>query len=79
MWKDNRQTQQRPPIVPTSPITRDTDPAFDHEPELLETPVTPLRILTGKKSTLKLNSSDYEKYEYGHLGRWHIKLILFKA
>ena len=37
-----------------------------------------LRILTGK-NTLKLNSSAYEKYEYEHLGRWHIKLILFKS
>ena len=26
------------------------------------------------KSTLKLNSSAYEKYEYGHLGCWYIKL-----
>ena len=32
-----------------------------------------LRILTGK-STLKLNSSTYEKYKYGHLGCWCIKL-----
>ena len=31
-----------------------------------------------RKSTLKLNSSAYEKYEYGHLGRWYIKLTLFK-
>ena len=31
-----------------------------------------------EKNTLKLNSSPYEKYEYGHLGRWYIKLILFK-
>ena len=30
------------------------------------------------KSTLKLNSSAYEKYEYGHLGCWYIKLTLFK-
>ena len=36
-----------------------------------------LRILTGK-NTLKLNSSAYEKYEYWHLGRWCIKLTLFK-
>ena len=28
-----------------------------------------LRILTGKK-TLKENSYAYEKYEYGHLGRF---------
>ena len=31
------------------------------------------------KSTLKLNSSAYEKYESGHLGRWYIKLTLFKS
>ena len=31
-----------------------------------------------EKSTLKLNSSAYGKYEYGHLGRWYIKLTLFK-
>ena len=30
------------------------------------------------KSTLKLNSSAYEKYEYRHLGHWYIKLTLFK-
>ena len=30
------------------------------------------------KDTLKLNSSAYEKYEYGHLDRWYIKLALFK-
>ena len=30
------------------------------------------------KSTLKVNSSAHEKYEYGHLGRWYIKLTLFK-
>ena len=24
-----------------------------------------------EKTTLKLNSSAYEKYEYGHLGRWY--------
>ena len=30
------------------------------------------------KSTLKLNSSANEKYEYGHLGCWYIKLTLFK-
>ena len=30
------------------------------------------------KSTLKINSNAYEKYEYGHLGYWHIKLTLFK-
>ena len=29
------------------------------------------------KSFLKLNSSAYEKYEYGHLGCWYIKLTLF--
>ena len=34
---------------------------------------------TQGKSTLKLNSSTYEKYEYGHLGRWYIKLTLFKS
>ena len=28
--------------------------------------------------TLKLNSSAYEKHEYWHLGRWCIKLTLFK-
>ena len=39
--------------------------------------ITKLRILIGK-STLKLNSSAYEKYEYGHLGRWYIKLTLIK-
>ena len=37
-----------------------------------------LRILTGKKHLLKLNSRAYEKYEFGHLGRWYIKLTLFK-
>ena len=31
-----------------------------------------------RKNTLKLSSSTHEKYEYGHLGRWHIKLTLFK-
>ena len=31
-----------------------------------------------EKGTLKLNSSAYEKYEYGHLGRWYIKVTLFK-
>ena len=31
-----------------------------------------------EKSTLKLNSNAYEKYEYGHLGRWYIKLTLCK-
>ena len=30
------------------------------------------------KSTLKLNCSAYEKYKYGHLGCWYIKLTLFK-
>ena len=30
---------------------------------------------THRESTLKLNSSAYEKYEYGHLGCWYIKLI----
>ena len=35
------------------------------------------RILPGK-STLKLKSSAYEKYEFEHLGRWYIKLTLFK-
>ena len=35
------------------------------------------RILPGK-STLKLKSSVYEKYEFGHLGCWYIKLTLFK-
>ena len=32
-----------------------------------------------EKSTLKLNSSAYEKYEYGHLGRWYIKLIFLRG
>ena len=36
-----------------------------------------LRILTGGKS-LKLNSSTNEKYEYGHLDHWYMKLTLFK-
>ena len=36
-----------------------------------------LKILTGK-NTLKLNSSAYKKYEHGYLGRWYIKLTLFK-
>ena len=36
-----------------------------------------LTILTGKKH-LKLYPSAYEKYEYGHLGRWYINLTLFK-
>ena len=31
-----------------------------------------------EKSTLKLNSSAYEEYKYGHLSRWYIKLTLFK-
>ena len=31
------------------------------------------------KSTLKLNPSTHEKYKYGHLGRWYIKLTLFKS
>ena len=31
-----------------------------------------------EKNTLKLDSSAYEKYEYGHLGHWYIKLTLFK-
>ena len=30
------------------------------------------------KSTLKENSSAYEKYEYEHLGRWYIKSTIFK-
>ena len=30
------------------------------------------------KTTLKLNSRAYEKYEYGHLGCWYIKLTLFQ-
>ena len=38
----------------------------------------PQRYSQGK-STLKLNSSTYEKYEYGHLGSWYIKLALFKG
>ena len=29
-------------------------------------------------NTLKLNPNVYEKYKYGHLGRWHIKSTLFK-
>ena len=29
------------------------------------------------KNTLKLNSSTYKKYGYGHLGSWYIKLNLF--
>ena len=36
-----------------------------------------LRMLTGKKH-LKLNSRAYE-WEYGHLGRWYIKLTLFRG
>ena len=35
-------------------------------------------FLKDRKSTLKLNSSAYKKYEYGHFGRWYIKLTLFK-
>ena len=31
-----------------------------------------------EKSTLKLNSSAYKQYEYGHLSCWYIKLTLFK-
>ena len=31
-----------------------------------------------EKNTLKLNFTAHEKYEYGHLGRWYIKLTLFK-
>ena len=31
-----------------------------------------------EKARQKLNSSAYEKYEYGYLGRWHIKLTRFK-
>ena len=31
-----------------------------------------------EKNTLKLNFTTYEKYEYEHLGRWYIKLTLFK-
>ena len=31
-----------------------------------------------EKNTLKLNFTAYEKYEYEHLGRWYIKLTLFK-
>ena len=31
-----------------------------------------------EKSTLKLNSSVYGKYEYWHLGHWNIKLTIFK-
>ena len=30
------------------------------------------------KITLKQNSSAYEKYEYGHLGRWYIKTTLYE-
>ena len=36
-----------------------------------------LRKLPGK-SVLKLNSSACQKYEYGHLCHWYIKLTLFK-
>ena len=32
-----------------------------------------LRILTEKKHR-QIKSSAYKKYEYGHLGRWYIKL-----
>ena len=31
-----------------------------------------------KKLTLKKNSSNYEKYEYGHLGSWYIKSTRYK-
>ena len=37
-----------------------------------------LKRYSQEKSTLKLNSSAYEKYEYWHLGHWCIKLTLFK-
>ena len=47
------------------------------EVKLLQIKYNNLRILTGK-STLKLNSSVYEKYKYGHLGYWYMKLTLFK-
>ena len=30
-----------------------------------------------EKAPQNLNSSAYEKYEYGHLGCWYIKLTLF--
>ena len=36
------------------------------------------KITLKGKSTLKLNSRTHEKYEYGHLDRWYIKLTLFK-
>ena len=32
-----------------------------------------------EKSTLKLNSSAYEKYEQGHLGRWYIQLTFLRG
>ena len=31
-----------------------------------------------EKNTVKLNSSAYKKYKFGHLSRWYIKLTLFK-
>ena len=51
---------------------------------LIKTPIAKFsftkvfRILT-EKSTIKLNSSAYEEYEYGHLGRWYIQLTLFSG
>ena len=36
-----------------------------------------IQILLGK-SILKLNSGPYEKYKHWYLGRWYIKLTLFK-
>ena len=37
-----------------------------------------LKRYSQEKSTLKLNSCAYEKYEYWYLGNWCIKLTLFK-
>ena len=37
-----------------------------------------LRIFTCKKHPKIKLYSPYEKYEYGHLGRWYSKLTLFK-
>ena len=40
-------------------------------------PLFPLRILTGKKHR-QIKLQRLEKVEYGRLGYWHIKSIIYK-
>ena len=41
--------------------------------------VSGLRILTGKKHPKVKLYSAYEKYEYGHLGHYYIKLTFLRG